>query len=314
MKTFDFNGDIESLKSNENDVMVTNISKEDATKFLACSIGNRNLRLDNVQNLTRSMNNGEYSTRVATSGVAFDVHGRLVNGHHQLEAFLKSKLDRIDIRIELGSASAEHCDEGVSRSVKDSLCMSGKISKSNAYKYAHIVKNIFHIREGRTPTNVGARKEYSKESYISFINNHKNELQRLSYLENEYGKKIMKVVSCSKYEPQVRQSIAYHLIYERGYDEDVVCSYLYGIVSSKEQNNNTIEGLRETILNSIGNGTISNKTPREFYSVIMAGFYYYYHSKNGMKKWGCILKNADEVIKLLNPVGTVKIKQFEETA
>ena len=313
MKTFIFSGDVETLKSNENEVMVTTINKSDAKKMLACSIGNRHERLDNIQNLTRSMNNGEYSTKVAGSGIAFDEDGNLINGHHQLKAFLQSRLEVLNIRIELGSDSGEHCDEGVTRSVKDSLYMSGKISKEWADKYPQIVKNIFHIMNGRVPTNVGARKEYSKEDYIKFINENSDELKHLSYLDGIYSKSMHRF-TCDKLETKVRLAIAFHLIYQRGYSEESVFNYLYGILSLNEQPNTTVENLRTIILKLVTSKDIQKKTPGEFYDVVMAGFFYYYHTKNGMKSWACIYKNAGEAINKLNPVGSFKFKGYQEVS
>lgn len=108
--------------------MIVKITPELAAEMLATSIGNRKLREHWVKWLAGSMARGEM--RVTSQGIGIDVNGNLRDGHHRLEACVRSGSPFTTVVVYGIPVDAyEVIDIGVKRTYADRLDMPKSISE-----------------------------------------------------------------------------------------------------------------------------------------------------------------------------------------
>jgi hypothetical protein len=98
------------------------VSPELAAEWLKSSIGNRLLSHDRVWSLVREIQQGLWST--THQGIAFDQEGRLLDGHHRLNAIVKAGLT-VELLVTRGLSDKvlRVIDTGRNRSASDTLTL-----------------------------------------------------------------------------------------------------------------------------------------------------------------------------------------------
>lgn len=104
----------------EPEATIMTITPEIAADMLATSAGNRKLRPWYVHMLATAMRRGEW--RVTSQGIGFDVHGRLLDAHHRLNACIEANVSFSSVVVfGLRSDAYEVVDTGMRRTYADRL-------------------------------------------------------------------------------------------------------------------------------------------------------------------------------------------------
>lgn len=100
------------------------IHKEKAHKYLALSAGNRRINQESVLALAVEMDSGRWVP--SGSSVSFDTRGRLIDGHHRLNAVvLCGKTITMEVRRNVADAARGVMDTGTPRSLSALVTMYG---------------------------------------------------------------------------------------------------------------------------------------------------------------------------------------------
>lgn len=103
---------------------IIEITPEMAEKYLATSIGNRNLKKDTVTGLVAELQAGKWCVNGET--IVFDENGALLDGHHRLEAIHKSNTSAICILVKgIKRNTWTSMDSGTARSLGDIFKIEG---------------------------------------------------------------------------------------------------------------------------------------------------------------------------------------------
>lgn len=104
------------------------ITPELAAKMLATSVKNRDLRQSWVKSLAASMRRGEWL--LSPQGIAFNTAGHLIDGHHRLNAVVRSGVT-VQMSVTLGVATAAMLvlDQGVGRTIADVLELDKRVAQ-----------------------------------------------------------------------------------------------------------------------------------------------------------------------------------------
>ena len=274
MEKFNYRSVSEFVGMDFNAYLIT-ITKDIAEEMLSASIGNRKLNRNNVNALVRDMNNNDYHYKTPGSGIAFNTAGQLVNGHHTLAAFKESNLNVITLMLLTGAEHLDKCDTGKTRTLADSAIMSGNADYKDISK---TVVNIFRIKNNIPPSNTGHKKEFSLSEIFTFCENNFNELSKLNNdlkaYKNKIRKKNMGIGAYPKSEDSVLTSLMWELIYDEGYNPELVTDFAYGIITANTHPNAVVDKFR---LKVISDARRSNKngamTFNEFRIAFKDNFY-----------------------------------------
>lgn len=100
------------------------VTPEKAASYLARNTRNRPIRKEEVMARAKSMREGEFAP--THQGIAFDVHGDLVDGQHQLSAIVLSKKTQwLLVTRGLPAEAMTSIDGGPGRSIYDRLVIAG---------------------------------------------------------------------------------------------------------------------------------------------------------------------------------------------
>lgn len=238
------NGTIDEVKNLEYDAYLLNVTPAIAENFLKATIGNRKLNTNNRDSLARDIENDNYHYDVAGSGIAFNKEGKLVNGHHTLNAIISTD-KAVVVTMLVGCNHLEHIDTGKTRSIKDSLRMS---NNENLEKYSPMVKNILRYYHGMTITNRGWGGEFPREEFVVFGNKNFDKIKKV-YEDDRTLRRGGKCISgYNKVEVAVLGAIVYKLIYIDGNSENLVKDFIYGAISINTQSNAIVEKVRNKLL------------------------------------------------------------------
>src|SRR5215467_2969648 len=120
-----FPGSEEVSVAREPLIKIENITPTMAAQMLGTSAGNRPIRKAVVERYARDMIGGKWTLN--GEGIKFDTAGRLVDGHHRLQAIVMSKTDQLMLVVR---NVPEHAmltlDTGISRSFHDASIVAGK--------------------------------------------------------------------------------------------------------------------------------------------------------------------------------------------
>ncbi|KKK87926.1 hypothetical protein LCGC14_2748340 [marine sediment metagenome] len=101
-------------------VRIADVTPEDVKSWLVNNEGNRNLRGGWINKLARDMTAGTYT--LSPDCIAFDQHGKLINGQHRLLAIIKSGTTQTMLIVDgLPSNSITNIDTGMLRQFGDML-------------------------------------------------------------------------------------------------------------------------------------------------------------------------------------------------
>ena len=101
---------------------VEDISPELAKKYLGLSKGNRKERKGRIKIFARLIREGMFF--LTHQGIAFDVHGTLIDGHHRLKAIVEANITvqcMVTYNVDPDPKVYSVIDQGVSRTFADSL-------------------------------------------------------------------------------------------------------------------------------------------------------------------------------------------------
>lgn len=237
------NGTIDEVKNLEYDAYLLKVTPNMAETFLSATIGNRKLNVPNRDSIARDMENDNYHYDVAGSGIAFDKAGKLVNGHHTLNAIISTDKEEI-VTMLVGCGHLEHIDTGKTRSIKDSLRMSNNESLE---KYSPMIKNIIRYRHGMTITNRGWGGEFPREEFVTFGLENFEKIKEVYEYDRSLRRGGMYISGYNKAEVAVLGAIVYKLIYFDGNDKSLVNDFIYGAISINTQSNAIIEKVRNRL-------------------------------------------------------------------
>lgn len=233
------------------------VNKEMAKEMLSSSIGNRTLNRENVKSLVRDMNNNDYHYKTPCSGIAFNTAGQLVNGHHTLTAFIESNLDVITLTLLTGTENLDKCDTGKTRTLKDSAVMSGNYAIKDVCKMG---VNILRIRKGLPLTNSGAKKEFAYSEIFDFCNKNLDKMTELYGGIKAYKDRIRKrnegIGKYPKSEEAILAALMWELIYDEGFNPELVRDFAYGIITINTHPNAIVDKFRKQV---IKDSRLSNK-------------------------------------------------------
>lgn len=103
---------------------IVEVTPEMAEKYLATSIGNRNLKKDTVAGLVAELQAGKWCVNGET--IVFDENNSLLDGHHRLEAIRKSDISAICILVKgIKRSTWTSMDSGTARSLGDVFKIEG---------------------------------------------------------------------------------------------------------------------------------------------------------------------------------------------
>lgn len=281
MKKFNYTSTNDFIGMDYDSYLIT-LNKDTANEMLSVSIGNRILRQDNIDALLRDINNGEYFYDTPGSGIAFNKAGKLVNGHHQLTAFLRSKVDYLTMTLFTGSNHLDKCDTGKSRTLKDSSVMTGN---SNCSKVIKLAYSILRVLNGYALTNSGARKDISYSKIFDFANKNLDKLNELYDNICDYKQKNKNnlIAKYTKSEPAVIGTIMWELMYTENFPIDMVYKFAYGVISIDSNSNIDIDNFRKKVDKDSRKQIREGAWSYEEFRLNFKKYFYKYH-KNEVKK------------------------------
>ena len=277
----------QKVKSDEYDCNVADINPKIAQSMLMLSAGNRKTDKENIHKIARDMVLGLYSWDTKGSGIAFNPDGYLNDGHHTLEACIKSgKTIRMQVILGHKKDACRNCDTGKSRKLADAAYLSGEITKEQQ-DYVIVVKNVLDIINGKNPTNSSAKKdEFRVDQIASYIRTNEGKLDNV---EKKYKSMKKNLQTCNKLEGKVLKPIYYELVYLRGYDENIVADFLFGILGKDTPNieneirKETVNNIRKKIAGKDNKVYISKFSPKQIYTFVLNAFAKYYAAKQPVK-------------------------------
>lgn len=236
---------LDNFKNLELGYFLLKVTPEMADEFLSVSIGNRDINKGNIRALEQLMREGKYFYDVPSSGIAFDKDGKLTNGHHTLTAIKNVGIEQVVILC-VGAGHHEYTDTGKSRSMKDSMVMSGNADLKDV---SPIATNILRINMGNGITNRGynsSTDSFTRDEVIKFAKANQDILLSL-YEKDKVFRREYCSFSYNRLETGVRCAIIYDLIYNQNYNENDVNTFMYGITSMDTQESKIIDNLRKRL-------------------------------------------------------------------
>lgn len=105
-------------------ITVETITPEMAASYRATNANNRPISRSRLEAYCKDLKEGNWF--LTHQGIAFDEHGRLVDGHHRMEMIIRTGIPvQMIVTRGLGNSAVIGIDSGWTRTVRDSLYMSG---------------------------------------------------------------------------------------------------------------------------------------------------------------------------------------------
>ena len=145
------------------------VTPEMARKLLSLSGGNRPISKSLVSKYAKHMSQGTWDTSMPTQFIMFDKAEVLINGHHTLNAVIKSG-ETIKLWFMFNTPRSFYIDGGRSRSEADRYVMTtgGNRATAASYKRAVAVCNILKVYTGMDLTTEEQRREFITEHLQDF--------------------------------------------------------------------------------------------------------------------------------------------------
>ncbi|MEV0061090.1 hypothetical protein [Nocardia sp. NPDC050718] len=144
------------------------VTPQQAETWLAKNVSNRPISRGFVALLANAIARGEW--QYTHQGIAFDVHGNLIDGQHRLAAIVKAGVPvRIQVSFDVDPAAFSVVDTGRKRNARDVLALRGEANSS----YLASALRVHHLYT-HSPNSVwsGASSMITNEQIVSFLEAH----------------------------------------------------------------------------------------------------------------------------------------------
>ncbi len=117
-----------------------------AEELLQSSRGNRKIKASHLKNMVKVMLAGEWPENIQSNTISFDSRGRLADGHHRLNAIIKSGVTLLlNLEYGLSDHDIKFLDCGKSRSYADYLTLKGR---QQTRSMAAVIKMVHDLAYG----------------------------------------------------------------------------------------------------------------------------------------------------------------------